>query len=131
MTVSDVKGCRFLVVEDETLIAVLIEDALVEMGCEIVGPAGRLDRAMQLANDGEFDAAILDVTIRGGKVYPIAELLVARGIPFAFASGYGDWALPEALRDRPRLMKPFALRALNEQIKSLCAEAAKGTRKDA
>jgi hypothetical protein len=52
--------------------------------------------------------AILDVTIRGGKVHPVAELLLARGIPFVFASGYGDWALPEALRDQPRLMKPFS-----------------------
>jgi len=124
MAVSDIQGCRFLVVEDETLIAVLIEDALVEMGCEIVGLSGRLDTALQLANDGEFDAAILDITIRGGKVYPIAELLAARGIPFAFASGYGDWALPETFRDRPRLMKPFAMRALHEQIRTLCTEVA-------
>lgn len=124
MTVSDIQRCRFLVVEDETLIAVLIEDALVEMGCEIVGPSGRLDTALQLATDGEFDAAILDITIRGGKVYPIAELLAARGIPFVFASGYGDWALPEAFRDRPRLIKPFTLRALHKQIKMLCEEAA-------
>jgi len=124
MTISDPQGCRFLVVEDETLIAVVIEDALVEMGCEIVGLSGRLDTALQLATDGEFDAAILDITIRGGKVYPIAELLAARGIPFAFVSGYGDWALPEAFRDRPRLMKPFRLTALEEQIKTLCKEAA-------
>jgi two-component SAPR family response regulator len=131
MTVSDVKGCRFLVVEDEILIAVLIEDALVGMGCEIVGPTGRLDTAMQLANEGEFDAAILDITIRGGKAYPIAELLVARGIPFAFASGYSDWALPEAFRDQPRLIKPFTPRALDEQIRALCVEVTKGRRKDA
>ena len=131
MTFSDIQGCRFLIVEDETLIAVLIEDALVEMGCEIVGLSGRLDTALQLANDGEFDAAILDITIRGGKVYPIAELLAARCIPFAFASGYGDWALPEAFRDRPRLMKPFTLRALREQIRALCKNAATGKTKDA
>ena len=68
MTFSDTAGTRFLVVEDETLIAVLIEDALLEMGCEIVGLVGKLDTAMQLANTGEFDAAILDVTIRGGKI---------------------------------------------------------------
>jgi DNA-binding NtrC family response regulator len=131
MTVSDIQACRFLVVEDETLIAVLIEDALVDMGCEIVGLTGRLDMALQLANAGEFDAAILDVTIRGGKVYPIAELLAARGIPFAFASGYGDWALPEAFRDRPRLMKPFSLTALEEQIKTLCKKAAERKQSEA
>ena len=115
---------RVLVVEDETLIAVMIEEAFVELGCEIVGPTGRLDRALQLANTGNFDAAILDVNIRGGKVYPVAEMLVARGVPFVFASGYGDWALPEALRDRPRLMKPFTMSALEEQIGLLRSEAA-------
>jgi DNA-binding response OmpR family regulator len=124
MTLSDGKGCRFLVVEDETLIAVLIEDTLVGMGCQVVGSSGKLDTALQLAKDKEFDTAILDITIRGGKVYPIAELLVARGIPFAFASGYGEWALPEVFRDRPRLVKPFTLRALREQIRALCKKAA-------
>ena len=126
MTLSDTAGTRFLVVEDETLIAVLIEDALLEMGCEITGLVGKLDAAMHLADIGEFDAAILDVTIRGGKIYPVAERLVARGIPFAFASGYGDWALPESLRNRPRLMKPFTLTALQEQVRVLCKQAAEG-----
>jgi DNA-binding response OmpR family regulator len=124
MTFSDTAGTRFLVVEDEMLIAVLIEDALLEMGCEIAGLVGKLDAAMQLADTGEFDAAILDVTVRGGKIYPVAERLVARGIPFAFSSGYGDWALPESLRNRPRLMKPFTLTAFQEQVRALCKEAA-------
>jgi hypothetical protein len=66
---------------------------------------------------------ILEVTIRGGEVYPIAELLLKRGIPFVFASGYGDWALPEALRDKPRLTKPFTGAALEEQIRLLYGEA--------
>jgi DNA-binding response OmpR family regulator len=131
MTLSDTAGTRFLVVEDETLIAVLIEDALLEMGCEIAGLVGKLDAAMRLAGAGEFDAAILDVTVRGGKIYPVAERLVARGIPFAFSSGYGDWALPESLRNRPRLMKPFTLTALQEQIRALCKEAAEGKERTA
>ena len=124
MTVSDTAKFRILVVEDETLIAVMIEDTLVELGCEIVGPTGRLDTALQLANEGKFDAAVLDVTIRGGKVYPVAEQLVAHGIPFVFASGYGDWALPETLRNKPRLMKPFTISALEDRIRLLCDEAA-------
>jgi DNA-binding response OmpR family regulator len=126
MTFSDTAGTRFLVVEDETLIAVLIEDALLEMGCEVAGLVGKLDAAIQLADTGKFDAAILDVSVRGGKIYPVAERLVARGIPFAFSSGYGDWALPESLRNRPRLTKPFTLTALQEQVRALCKEAAKG-----
>ena len=124
MAISDMAKFRILVVEDETLIAVMIEDTLVELGCEIVGPTGRLDTALQLANEGKFDAAVLDVTIRGGKVYPVAEQLVAHGIPFVFASGYGDWALPETLRNKPRLMKPFTISALEDRIRLLCDEAA-------
>jgi two-component SAPR family response regulator len=124
MALGDTTKLRVLVVEDETLIAIMIEEAFAELECEIVGPTGRLDTALRLANEGNFDAAILDVNIRGGKVYPVAELLVARGIPFVFASGYGDWALPETLRDRPRLMKPFTLSALEEQIGLLRGEAA-------
>jgi DNA-binding NarL/FixJ family response regulator len=99
----DVAGCRVLVIEDETLIAVLIEDMLAAMECEIVGPIGKLETAIQIAQDGKFDIAILDVTIRGGKVYPVAEHLLARGVPFVLASGYGDWALPPWLRDQRRL----------------------------
>jgi two-component SAPR family response regulator len=123
MTAKSVEGCRVLVVEDEMLIAVLIEDTLMGLGCEIVGPAAKLETALQLVDEGQFDIAILDVTIRGGKVYPVAEQLLARGIPFVFASGYGDWALPESLRDQPRLMKPFTMRALENQIRALCEGA--------
>jgi len=67
-----------------------------------------------------MDAAILDVAIRGGYVYPVADLLLARGIPFVLASGYGDWALPEALREQPRLIKPFTHEDLEKQVRLLC-----------
>jgi two-component SAPR family response regulator len=126
MTVRDVAGCRVLVIEDEMLITVLIEDTLLGLGCEIVGPAAKLETALQLVDEWQFDVAILDITIRGGKVYPVAEKLAARGIPFVFASGYGDWVLPDALRKRPRLMKPFTSGALEEQIRALCADVPAG-----
>ena len=116
----DVAGRRVLVVEDEVLIAFLIEETLAGMGCEIVGPAANLDAALQLANEAAIDAAILDVSIRDGKVYPVAARLEELGIPFAFASGYGDWTMPDAMRDRPRLAKPFTIVALEQQIRSLC-----------
>lgn len=125
MAMGDVAGCRVLVVEDETLIAILIEDVLGAMECQIVGPAAKLETALQLARNETFDIAILDITLRGGKVYPVAEELIARGIPFALASGYGDWALPPPLRDQQRLMKPFNVAALEEKVRSLCAEAAR------
>jgi two-component SAPR family response regulator len=123
MTIGDVTGCRVLVVEDETLIVVLIEDILGAMECKIVGPTGKLETALQLARDEAFDIAILDITVRGGKVYPVAEQLIERGIPFVFASGYGDWALPPTLRDQPRLMKPFTPAELEEHVRLLCVEA--------
>jgi DNA-binding response OmpR family regulator len=123
MSGNEIAGCRVLVVEDELLIAMEIEDALQALGCQIVGPFAALDRALKVALEETFDAALLDVTIRGGKVYPVAEVLLARGIPFAFASGYGDWALPEILRDQPRLTKPFTASQLEEQIISLCNAA--------
>lgn len=113
---------RVLVVEDEALIALEIEDILTELGCTVVGPTGRLDDALRLADEGRLDAAMLDVTIRGGKVFPVAERLLARGVPFILASGYGDWTLPEVLQNRARLDKPFTRAALEEQVRLLCPD---------
>jgi len=90
MMTDALNGRRILVVEDEMLIAVTIEDALMELGCEIVGPVASLDAALDLAGREMLDGAILDVTIRGGTVFPVAEKLLARRIPFVLASGYGD-----------------------------------------
>ena len=123
METSDVAGCRVLVVEDETLIALLIEDMLAAMDCEVVGPIGKLETAIQIAQEVKFDIAILDVTIRGGKVYPVAEHLLAHGVPFVLASGYGDWALPPSLRDQRRLTKPFTAAELEEQVRLLFRQA--------
>jgi two-component SAPR family response regulator len=122
MTIGDMAGCRVLVVEDEALIAFEIEDVLRAIECEIVGPTGKLETALRLAREEKLDLAILDITIRGGKVYPVAELLLTRGVPFVLASGYGDWSLPPSLRNQRRLMKPFTARALEEQVRLLCGD---------
>jgi CheY-like chemotaxis protein len=121
MTTDALAGCRVLVVEDEMLIAMLIEEALQDLGCVVVGPVGKLDAALRLASEEALDAAVLDVTIRGGQVYPVAERLLARGIPFLLASGYGDWVLPESLRDQPRLTKPFTQHDLEGHVRRLCS----------
>ena len=113
------EGLRVLVVEDDMLIAACIEEALHGVGCVVVGPVSKLEAALELANEETLDAAILDINIRGGHVYPVAERLRARGIPFALASGYGDWALPEAFRNQPRLTKPFTEQELLAQMLSL------------
>jgi hypothetical protein len=72
--------------------------------------------------------SVLDHVIRGGQVYPVAEELLARNIPFVLASGYGDWALPESLRDQPRLTKPFRQHDPEEQVRPLMAKATASTR---
>lgn len=125
---ASLTGRRILVVEDDMLIAVLIEETLQELGCTVVGPVGKLDAALRLAASEALDAAILDVNIRGGHVYPVAEPLRTRGIPFALASGYDDWALPAAFRDQPRLTKPFTRGELERQVRLLCsAQGADGS----
>jgi DNA-binding response OmpR family regulator len=120
MTTDSLKGGRILVVEDEFIIALESQESLQDMGCVVVGPASKLEEALRLARDETLDAAILDVTIRGGQVFPVAEQLLARQIPFALASGYGGWALPESLRDQPRLTKPFTPQELEERVRLLC-----------
>lgn len=120
---------RILVAEDESLIALEIEDALEALGCEVVGPVSTLQRALELAQRGALDGAILDVTLRGGKTYPVAELLHARGIPFLFASGQSDWSFPLELRAFPCLEKPFTAVELQEHLRSLIIEIGKRSRK--
>ena len=122
MAAGSPAGCRILVVEDEMMIALLIEETLQELGCVVVGPVSTLEAALLLAREATLDGAILDVTIRGGAIYPVAERLRERGIPFVLASGYGDWALPQAVQDQPRLTKPFTPRDLEVQVRRLCGE---------
>jgi DNA-binding response OmpR family regulator len=84
------KGKRILVVEDEALIAVMVEDMLSDMGSDIVGPASTIDEALHLARTEAIDAAVLDVNVRGQRIDPVAETLMARGVPVLFATGYGE-----------------------------------------
>jgi CheY-like chemotaxis protein len=98
---------RILIVEDEVLVSILIEDALADLGIEVAGVAGTLEEALAQAETGDFDCAILDVHIQGKEVFPVAEALDARGVPFVFATGYGQGGVPEKYRERPVLQKPF------------------------
>ena len=121
-SVAGLDGLRVLVVEDEMLVSMLVEDMLAEFGCDIVGPAPDLEQAMSLANDAELDAAILDVNVGGRQIFPVADQLKARGIPFAFASGYGEAGLVEAHRGAPVLQKPFRQGDLERVLKELAAK---------
>jgi DNA-binding response OmpR family regulator len=100
-------GRRVMVVEDELLISMLIEDTLADEDCIVIGPFTSVSEALRAAQDAVIDLAVLDVNLRGEKVYPVAEVLEARGIPFLLLSGYGNDAIPP---DRPgwqACSKPF------------------------
>ncbi|MCW3836266.1 response regulator [Sphingomonas canadensis] len=97
---------RILVVEDEPVVAMCLEDLLESLGYEPVGPASRLAEGLELARTEALDAAILDINLGGERSTAVAETLAARGVPFAFASGYGS--PPEGMGDRSRLIgKPY------------------------
>ena len=106
--VSDRPRCRVLVVEDEAMIAMLVEDMILDFGSEVVGPASKIEDALALARDVELDAAILDVKVGEAVVFPVADLLRERGIPFIFATGYGSGGLPARFVGSPTLPKPFS-----------------------
>lgn len=101
-------GLRVLVVEDEAAIAMLLEDMLLDLGSEVVGPAGRLGQALTLAETETFDLAILDVNLAGEPIYPVVEVLERRGIRFVFSTGYGSGGIEPAWQGRPVLQKPFS-----------------------
>jgi CheY-like chemotaxis protein len=103
---------RVLVVEDEMMIRMLLQDMLDDLGHTLAGEAGAIDEALALARQAEFDIAILDVNLNGQPISPVVEVLVERGLPFVFATGYGQRGVPEPYRMIPTLQKPFQAEAL-------------------
>lgn len=89
------------------MVAMLLEDMLADLQCEVVGPAFHLDQALAIASREAIDFAILDVNLGGEQSYPVAGVLRGRGIPFIFATGYGTRGLAEAYQDVTTLKKPF------------------------
>ena len=110
---------RVLIVEDEMLVAMNIEDMLLDLGHEVAGLASRLAPAMALAREAQFDLAMLDVNLAGEQSFPVARALVERGIPFLFATGYGVKGVAEEFRSFPVLQKPFRMRDLGEAIAAI------------
>jgi CheY-like chemotaxis protein len=117
-------GLRVLVVEDEMMVSMLIEDMLGDLGCVVVGPASRLEEALEIAGRADIDCAVLDVNLAGEPIFPLADLLRERGRPFAFATGYGDAGLREVDRGAPVLQKPFREGDLARVLNELHAKAA-------
>ena len=112
---------RLLVVEDEYLIRMLLEDMFADLGYEVAAAVGTFAEARELAAHGEFSAAILDVNLDGEEIYPVADILAKRGLPFVFVTGYGERSLPEAYRGRPALQKPFQAEQLKTTLAGLMA----------
>jgi CheY-like chemotaxis protein len=112
-------GARVLVVEDEAMLAMMLEDMLAELGHAVVASAGSLEQAEALIRRGGFDLAVLDVNLAGRPSYPLAELLRERGVPFLFATGYGRGGLPEAWKEAPVLQKPFSQQQLQQLMATL------------
>lgn len=107
---APLEGFRVLVVEDEVIIAMLLEDFVEELGGEVVGPVQSASRAMKLIETEEIGAATLDVNVAGGNVYDAAAALESRSIPFVFVTGYsGLPGCPTEFTDTPTLKKPFTL----------------------
>ena len=121
MTNSLAAAPRVLVVEDEYLIRMLLEDMLDELGYGVIAAVGTISEARQIATSGEFNAAILDVNLDGQEIYPIADILAKRGLPFVFVTGYGERSLPEPYRGRPALQKPFQSEQLKNTLAGLLA----------
>ncbi len=101
------RGRRVMVVEDELLVAMLIEETLLDCGCEVVGPFSTLETALHAAGEIAVHLAVLDVNLRGQRVYPVAEMLEARGIPFLLMSGYGQEGVPAGHPGWIAQSKPF------------------------
>ncbi len=107
---------RILLVEDEALIALMLEDMVEGMGCAVTGLAPRVSLGVSLADSGQFDLAILDVNVAGENIEPVADRLMAKGVPFVFATGYGEAGVPLRHRGRPVVAKPFRTEQLEAAI---------------
>lgn len=112
------KQSRVLVVEDESLVALLIEDILGDLGCQSVMVAPRVAHAVKLLEESDVDLALLDINVAGQTVYPVADILDARGVPFLFLTGYAESGISGKWTDRPVLQKPFQ----NEHLIDALAE---------
>lgn len=100
-------GTRVFIVEDEALILFSLQDMLADLGCEVVASALRIDDALAKGGALAFDVAILDVNVAGERIDPVADLLVNRGVPFVFTTGYNRPSLPPAHRERMLVAKPY------------------------
>jgi len=110
---------RVLVVEDEVLVAWLLEDMLADLGCAVVGPATSVNQALAMIDAEAIDVAVLDVNLNGQLSYPIADALAARGVPFVFSTGYDKDRMLDGYKTFPVLQKPFHQSELSDILAKL------------
>lgn len=120
-TGQKLKGLRVLVVEDQAPIALQLEDLLAESECEIIGPASRIPQALRLVDKETIDVAVLDLNIAGDLVYPVADALEAKGLPYFFATAYGLSGLDGPYRTKRVLQKPFSRREFLKVLREMGA----------
>jgi CheY-like chemotaxis protein len=123
MREKSLHGLRMLIVEDEALVAMLVEDMLSGLGCEIIDIVASVEQGLSLlaTGRGRIEAAILDVNLGGEKVFPVADALAELGIPFIFSTGYGRAGIEERFADRLVLAKPFQQAAVAELLRAAVA----------
>lgn len=111
------ENCRLLVVEDENVVAADLSAELARLGAVVLGPVGGVEDALALIASGTvIHGAILDINLRGQMVYPVADMLASRAIPFIFATGYDDIAIPPRFADAPRCEKPVSIAEIREAV---------------
>jgi DNA-binding response OmpR family regulator len=118
---------RILLAEDEFLVGMMLEESLRLAGHDVIGPIGDFARLMDAVRSDTFELALLDINLGGQMVYPAAEELRARGVPFIFLSGYGRSTLPPAFKDTTVLSKPCNLDTLETEVLRVARRAASAT----
>lgn len=113
---DSLRDVRVLIIEDEAMVAMLLEDILNEFGCKVAGIVSELDEALVKCAEGRFDVTILDVNLNGSRTFPVAEKLAELRLPFVFSTGYGLAGVPPAFRGIPVLSKPFQEHDLKDAI---------------
>ena len=115
---------KVLIVEDEALVAMLVEDALLDAGFDVMGPAATVAEAMALLEAAAPDAVVLDLNLAGETSAPVADLLARRGIPYVIATGYGASGLPSGHQNAMVLAKPYDPAELTAMLGRICRQAA-------
>jgi CheY-like chemotaxis protein len=117
------EGLAILVVDDETLIAMLLEDVLIDLGCTVVGPAASVAQSLALVDGGRMiDGALLDINLRGELVYPLADVLRERGIPFVFITGNALHGIDSRYAAIPAVTKPFSSETISDVVRDFGAQ---------